>query len=155
MLRALVALMFAVLWGTAMATDSAEGLPYVASDHRIVIQVTPEERHQVLYAMREFLHDLYNIDLALSQKDMRSVATSAEPLSEILDRLPAGLRGRLPEPFLEIANGQREIFQVIERDAKSKAEVSLTLSQMAEAMTYCSGCHDTFRFQPNLLNSPK
>jgi hypothetical protein len=153
MLRALVALILSGLCSTALATDSSEAVPYTALEHRIAISVAPEERNQVLYEMREFLHDLYNINVALSEHDMKGVAISARPLSRILDGFPPDLRARLPETFLEIANGQREIFQAIERDAKAKGDIHHTLSQMAEAMTYCSGCHDTYRFQPTRLGT--
>ncbi len=118
-----------------------------AQDNRIAIMVTAQERNQVLYEMREFLHGLFNMHNALSSKDMKAVAISTLPMAGLLDRLPAGVRSNAPETFTQIAIGMQEALQVIARDAETKGDMSLTQSQMAELMTYCSGCHDTFRFE--------
>ena len=116
-------------------------------DNRIPIQVSASERNHILFEMRDFLHGLFNLDNALANKDMKAVATSVQPMTNILDHLPPNLKDHLPEEFTQIAIGMNEVLKVIARDAESKADVSLTLSQTAELMTYCSGCHDTFRFE--------
>ena len=117
-----------------------------AADVRIPIRVTDGERNQVLFEMRELLHGLFNIHNALARNDMNAVAIAARPLGPVLGRMPEGMRDKLPLPFLEMSMGQQEIFDAIARDALVKGDRSHTLSQMAEAMTYCSGCHDTYRF---------
>lgn len=118
-----------------------------AKDNRIVIQVTPAERNMMLYEMREFLHSLFNMHNALANKDMKSVAISTSPMAGLLDRLPASVKPRLPEEFTQMAIGMNEALKVMARDAETKGDMSLTQSQMAELMTYCSGCHDTYRFE--------
>ncbi len=125
----------------------ALALSPTAQDNRIAIMVTAQERNQVLYEMREFLHGLFNMHNALASKDMKAVALSTQPMSGLLDRLPANVRSNAPEAFTQIAIGMQEALRVIARDARTKGDMSLTQSQMAELMTYCSGCHDTFRFE--------
>ena len=126
----------------------SENLPPTAVDHRIAITVTAEERNQVLYEMRDLLHHLFNIFTALSRNDMGAVAKSAEPLGgSILERMPKGAREKAPVAFLEMSHGMHEIFRVMARDAEAKRDMSHSLEQMAEALTYCSGCHDTYRLQ--------
>jgi hypothetical protein len=118
-----------------------------AKDNRIPIQISPSERNQVLYEMREYLHSLFNLHNALANKDMKAVAVSTKPMMGLLERLPANVKDRMPEEFTQMAIGMNEALKVMARDAETRADMSLTQSQMAELMTYCSGCHDTYRFE--------
>jgi len=118
----------------------------MTKDNRIVIQVSASERNHVLYEMRDYLHGLFNLLNALSSKDMKAVALSTQPMAGMLEHLPGNLKDRLPEEFTQMAIGMNEALKVIARDAETKADMSLAQSQMAEVMTYCSGCHDTYRF---------
>ncbi len=118
-----------------------------AKDNRTPIMVTPSERNQVLYEMREFLHSLFNMHHALASKDMNAVAIATSPMKGLLERSPVSVRDKLPEEFIQIAIGMDEALKAMERDAKTKGDMSLTQTQMAELMSYCSGCHDTFRFE--------
>jgi hypothetical protein len=138
------------LLGAISPARSAEQYPSLV-DNRIPISVTRDERTLVLSEMREFLHHLFNIHNALARKDMEAVARASEPLGNVLDRMPPKLRERLPVAFLEMGHGMHELFAVMARDATTKADVNHTLNQMAEALSYCSGCHDTYRFQEMTL----
>ncbi len=123
-----------------------------AVDTRLTIVVTDGERNQILYEMRALLHGLFNLHSALARNDMNAVAVAAKPLGPVLSRIPKGMRDRLPQPFMEMSIGQNEIFDTIARDALSVGDMKHTQGQMAEAMTYCSGCHDTYRFQVGQLD---
>jgi cytochrome c556 len=123
----------------------AEPSSAVYADKRITINVTQAEKNQVLYEMREFLHGLQNINFALARLDMKAVAVTARPMGPLLDRMPASLKERLPEEFTQMAIAMNESFQTTARDAESKG-MTQTHENMAEVMTYCSGCHDTYRF---------
>ena len=116
-------------------------------DNRIVIQVSQSERNQVLFEMRDFLHNLFNMHNALAGKDMKAVAISTKPMAALLDRLPASMKDRLPEEFTQMALGMDESLKVMARDAEARGDMSVTEGQMAELMTYCSGCHDNYRFE--------
>lgn len=128
-------------------STNALALSPTTQDNRIPIVVTPDERNQLLYEMREFLHGLFNMHNALAAKDMKAVAVSTLPMAGLLDRLPGSVKAKLPEEFTQIAIGMHETLRVIARDAETKGDMSLTQSQMAELMTYCSGCHDTYRVE--------
>jgi cytochrome c556 len=141
MSRRVIALALLCFSITSVAAESP-----TAKDNRIAIMVSPSERNQVLYEMREFLHNLFNMHNALANKDMKGVALAATPLAGLQDRLPATLKGRLPEEFTQMAGGMNEALKAMARDAETRADMSVTEGQMAELMSYCSGCHDTFRF---------
>lgn len=141
MSRSLIAIALICLSTGAFASSPT------AKDNRIPIQVTPEQRNQVLYEMREFLHSLFNMHNALASKDMDAVAVSATPLAGLLERLPSGVKAKIPEEFSQMAIGMNELMKTMARDARKKRDMSVTQSQMAELMSYCSGCHDTYRFE--------
>ena len=128
-------------------STSALALSPTAQDNRITIVVTPNERNQLLYEMRESLHTLFNMHNALAKKDMKAVAVATLPMAGLLERLPENVKAKFPPEFTQMAIGMKEVIGVMARDAEAKADMSLTQRQMAELMTYCSGCHDTYRFE--------
>jgi cytochrome c553 len=119
----------------------------VPPDNRMVISVTAAERNQMLYEMREFLHGLHNLHHALARKDMKAVATIAKPVGPLLDRISPNLRDKLPEGFTELAVAQSEAFQTLAKIGNNNGDVGSALEQTAEIITYCSGCHDAYRFE--------
>ena len=121
------------------------------TDNRVAIPLTKTERNQVLYEMREFLHGLHNLQHSLARQDMKSIAVTAHAMGSALDRLPRGMRERLPDEFRQLAIAQTEAFQALAKLADNKAEISAMLDQQAEILTYCSGCHDTYRFEVPLF----
>ena len=129
--------------GAAWASDSL----FTANDHRVAIEVTARERNQILYEMREFLHGLHNIQNALARKDMKGMAVTAKDMMPMLERMPPSLKERFPEEFSQMAIAQSEAFQSLARIGENNGEVSAALEQTAEILTYCSGCHDTYRFE--------
>ena len=64
-----------------------------------------------------------------------------------MERLPTQTRAHLPEEFSQMAIGMSELLNVLVLDAQTKGDVSLTQSQLAELMSYCSGCHDSYRLE--------
>ncbi len=138
--------LLAVLFGVSPLVVAGGNL-HTPPDNRVTINITAAERNQMLTEMREFLHGIYNIQLALAKKDMNAVAISAKPMGPMLDRITASLKEKLPEQFHELAIAQNEAFQNLARNAEKKGDLSLALEQTAEIFTYCSGCHDAFRFE--------
>ncbi|NTV95689.1 MAG: cytochrome c [Thiobacillus sp.] len=129
--------------GAAWASDNL----FTANDHRIAIEVTARERNQILYEMREFLHGLHNIHHAMARGDMKAVALETKPMGETLSRIPANVRDRLPEGFMQMSIAMQEAFVALEKKAGGNGDSQAVQTQMAEIMTYCSGCHDTYRFE--------
>jgi hypothetical protein len=116
-------------------------------DIRLIIPVSSAERNQVLAEMREFLHGLYNTQLALARKDMKGLAVIAKDMAPMLERMPSSLKERFPEEFSQMAIAQSEAFQSLARIGENNGQVDAALEQTAEILTYCSGCHDTYRFE--------
>ena len=143
MARRLLALVLICLSTSAGAEPNAAW----ASDKRLAITVSAAERNQVLYEMREFLHGMHNIHHALARRDMKAVAVAARPLGPLLERMPPTMKERLPEEFAQLGIALREAFEALARDAETRADPAVALEQMAEIIAYCSGCHDTYRFQ--------
>ncbi len=115
-------------------------------DNRIDIKVTQAEKNQVLYEMRDFLHGLHNINHALANQDMQALAKNARSMGPLLNRLPGPLKERLPEEFTQLAIAMNEAFENTARNAENSNNMRQTHENLAEVMTYCSGCHDTYRF---------
>lgn len=133
--------------GALSASVQAQSSGSLSTDNRIVINVSQAEKNQVLTEMRDFLHGFHNMHLALARQDMKMLAITARPMGPLLDRLPTGLKERLPEEFTQLAIAMNEAFQNLAREAESsEAKPAKTHENMAEVMTYCSGCHDTYRF---------
>lgn len=120
---------------------------YTATDHRIPIEVTARERNQTLYEMREFLHGLHNIMYALARNDMKALALEAQPMGQAMNRIPPGIRDRAPDAFMQMGLAMHEAFNQLGKAAQSKGDPTVAQEQLAEIMTYCSGCHDTYRFE--------
>jgi hypothetical protein len=53
------------------STGHAQSSGRASKDIRLIIPVSAAERNQVLSEMREFLHGLHNIQIALARKDMK------------------------------------------------------------------------------------
>jgi cytochrome c553 len=133
----------------AVALHSALALAQTSApttDKRLPINVSQAEKNQMLYEMREFLHGFHAINIALARGDMQSLAITAKPMGALLERLPSSLKEHLPEEFLQLAIAMNEALQVLARDAVEKGDTRLTHENLAEVITYCSGCHDTYRF---------
>ncbi len=128
-------------------TNVANSGTFSSSEYRTPIPVTPQERNQVLYEMRAFLHGMHNIHHALGRNDIKAVAVEVKPMNNLLDRFPPSLRERLPESFLMLANGLRESLDQLTKISENNGPMNAVHEQLAEAVTYCSGCHDTFHFE--------
>jgi len=115
-------------------------------DKRIAINLSAAEKNQILAEMREFLHGFHGIHLAMSRQDMKNVALTARPMGALLDRIPSSMKERLPEEFTQLAIAMNEAFHAVANEAEDKGDISKTHENLAEVMTYCSGCHDTYRF---------
>lgn len=153
MQRLTMAALMAVVSGVAAAADPPVA-SFTASDYRNPIPVTARERNQVLFEMREFLHGMHNIHHALARNDLKAVALEAKPMGQLIYRIPAELRERLPEAFTQMGLALNEAFNQLAKLAENDGTVSRAQEQMAEIVTYCSGCHDTYRFEV-VLKPPK
>lgn len=120
---------------------------YTSRDMRMSIPVTHAERNQTLYEMRDLLHGLFNLHLALSKSDFQAVAVAARPIGHLLEKMPNSMRERLPVEYVQLSIAMQESFDILAREAEARKDMAAVQSQLAESMTYCSGCHDAYRFE--------
>jgi len=120
---------------------------FAARDIRQPIVVTAKERNEYLYEMRDLLHGLFNLHTALSKNDFPAAAVAARPIGHLIEKAPGSLRDRLPEEYVQIGIAMQESFDLLAKIAEEKKDMSAVQAQLAESMTYCSGCHDTYRFE--------
>lgn len=137
--------------GGAWAVDNS----FTSADHRIPIEVTAKERNQILYEMREFLHGWHNIHHALARGDLKAVALEAKPMAQTMQRIPVATRERFPEGFMQMGLAMHEAFDQLAKVADSGADSPRIQEQIAEITTYCSGCHDTYRFEVVRSRAPR
>jgi len=124
-------------------------------DHRIIIPVSKPERNLLLREMREFLHGLHAIQYALASKDSKTLDLVARDMAPRLERLPANLRERFPDDFTQLAIALQEAFLALARMSGPGLQVNAALEQTGEILTYCSGCHDTYRFEVRAPPKPR
>jgi len=142
-MKRLLACLLLAASGGAWSADNA----YTASDNRIPIEVTARERNQILFEMREFLHGWHNIHHALARDDMKAVSLEVQPLGQAMNRIPADVQERLPEGFMQMWLAMHEAFRQLGKVADARGDARGLQEQIAEITTYCSGCHDTYRFE--------
>jgi hypothetical protein len=139
------ALVLALFLNTSLSVAvSAES--FASRDVRLPIPVTAKERNETLYAMRETLHGMFNLHSALAKGDFQAAALAAHSNSTLLEKITPSLKERLPEEFTQLAIGLNESFRALAKETESRRDVAITQGLLAETMTYCSGCHDTYRF---------
>jgi recombinational DNA repair protein RecR len=124
----------------------AQSSSAMQTDRRIAINVSQAEKNQVLSEMREFLHGYHSLNSAMARQDMKALGITARPMGALLDRMPVKLKERLPEEFTQLAIAMNVAFQNLARDAEDNGDMRKAHENLAEVMTYCSGCHDTYRF---------
>lgn len=147
MIHRLIALVMLQLAIAAFSNSAnAESSRALFADNRIIINVTQAEKNQVLYEMRDYLHGLHNINYTLASQDMQALAKNARPMGTLLERLPGSLKARLPEEFTQIAIAMNEAFENLANKAEATKDMRQAHENLAEVLTYCSGCHDTYRF---------
>lgn len=145
MLKNLAWIPVAFMVATPLAANAEED--YAIREYRQAIPVTAKERNLVLFEMREILHSLVNMYQALARDDYEAAASVAQPLVQMNQNIPDSLRERFPEQYQEISIGMRESFQSMINNAFKNKDMSAVHVQLAESMTYCSGCHDAYRFE--------
>jgi len=133
----------------AMANPAlADENPAYLQDPRQPISVSVVERNHVLFDMRSMLHGMFNIQNALGRGDLAAVAVEAKPMGKLVTHLPPGMLERAPEGFRLLGSGLETSFdKVIDLASKPDAKAAEINHQLAEALSYCSGCHDSYRFQ--------
>lgn len=140
------ALVFMLLSGAGLAgANGLETNPYLSIDHRLPLLVDSAERNHVLFDMRELLHSMFFIQNALARNDLKNVPETAMSMGRVMQHMPRGMLIRMPDEFKYLGAGMQAAYTNAAEAAKAGDHKKVE-EHMAEALTYCSGCHDTFRF---------
>lgn len=153
MLRRSMLILVLAASGSAMAEGPSTN-PYLQYDHRVPITVTIHDRNHVLFDMREMLHGIFNIQMALARNDLAAIPEQALPMGRLMQHMPMDLLMRMPEEYKFLGAGMQAAFTNAAEAAKAGDHKKVE-EFMAESMTYCSGCHDTFRFVVGRVNNGK
>jgi hypothetical protein len=107
--------------------------------------VSSHERNHVLFDMREMLHGMFTIQTAMARDDMKIIPEVALPMGRVMQHMPQELLIRMPDEYKYLGAGMQAAFTNVAEAAKANDHKKVE-GYLAEAMTYCSGCHDTFKF---------
>ena len=152
MLRTTIATLLITSAAISIADDSTN--PYLQYDHRVTIAVSQHERNHVLFDMRELLHGMFFIQNAMARNDLAAIPEQAMPMGRLMQHMPMDLLMRMPEEYKFLGAGMQAAFTNAAEAAKAGDHKKVE-EFMAESMTYCSGCHDTFRFVVGSVNKGK
>lgn len=118
-----------------------------SDDGRTSILLSAGERDLVLTEMRGFLEAVEVITVAISEKDMAAVASSAHDVGMANARgVPASLMGKLPLDFKSLGSATHKAFDALAVEAQDMGDEQLVLSKLGNLMSNCTTCHAAFRF---------
>lgn len=117
-------------------------------DSRRPIVTRPNERTRILNNMRQYLVGLQAMTEALARSDMRAAAEAAKSMGSInLYEVKLMYPSRAGIEFRELAFEVHRDFDVVARDAETRQDPKLMLTQLSAIMKKCAHCHDTYRLQ--------
>jgi hypothetical protein len=117
-------------------------------DNRRPIMTRPNERSRILTNMRKYLIGLQAMTEALAHDDMQSAAAAARSMGSInLYDVRLMFPNVAAIEFRDLAFEVHRDFDVVAKDAESKQDPKLMLSQLAAIMKKCAHCHDTYKLQ--------
>lgn len=124
-------------------------MPEKADDSRQVVPLTGEEITIVAGEMRQMLASVQGITDGLASGDTQAVVEAAAKSGAAMMRgLPAQIRMKFPEPFMQMGMATHKVFDRIAQETKSIKDPAPVLGQLSTAMQNCVACHATYRFAP-------
>jgi len=133
---AAMAYMF-VIRGSIMASD----------DGRTAIILSAGERDLVLAEMRIFLETIETITVALGEKDMDAIASSAHAVGMTATQaVPVSLMGKLPLEFKSLGGATHKAFDALAMEAREMGDEQVVLRKLGKLMSNCTTCHAAYRF---------
>ena len=116
------------------------------SDPRTPIRLSDSERALILQEMRGFLDTIGQITTLLADEHFSEAARLARKMGKAAQQgVPAGLKEKLPKPFMQLGGQTHAAFDQWAMDAESMEDVSLSLKQLGQLMQKCTACHAQYR----------
>jgi len=117
-------------------------------DGRAAIVLSAAERSLVLSEMRAFLQAVQQIISAAGDGDNAAIANAARKVGATAQQsVPASLMGKLPGEFKMLGFDTHRRFDALALDAEQLGDPGHSLSQLAELMQNCVGCHAAYQFR--------
>ncbi|MEO5658174.1 MAG: hypothetical protein ABIQ90_00045 [Polaromonas sp.] len=117
-------------------------------DNRRTIVTRPNERTRILSNMRKYLVGLQATIEALARDDMQAASAAARMMGSVnLYDIKLMFPNKASIEFHELAFQVHRDFDNIAKDAETKKDAKLMLTQMGTVMKKCTYCHETYRLQ--------
>lgn len=118
-------------------------------DNRQIIPLTGTEITIVAGEMHQMLASVQGITDGLAMGDTQAVVEAASKSGgSMMRELPAQIRMKFPEPFMQMGMATHKVFDQIAQETKSIKNPAPVLEQPSAAMQNCIACHATYRFAP-------
>lgn len=144
---AIIAVLLLVIAAMAHKFIVAGSVEQVA-DGRSAIVLEPGERAFVLAEMRGFVAGLQQLTQALSEEDMKAVASAARRMGmAAAHSAPAPMMGKLPLEFKTLGFEVHRDFDALALDAESLGDARHTLAQLAGTLNKCVACHASYQIK--------
>ena len=118
-----------------------------SDDGRLAVQLSKDERNDLLLEMRTWLQNSQAILAAVSDQDFATaakVATSSGMAAEAAT--PGSLFRKLPVEMKALGFDTRKKFDEIAADAEKLKDSQHTVKQLSIAMNNCIACHAAYSF---------
>ena len=117
-----------------------------SDDGRTAIILSAGERDLVLAEMRGFLEAVETITVALGEKDMDAIASSAHAVGMVAAQaVPASLVGKLPLEFKSLGGATHKGFDALSLEARELGDEQVVLGKLGKLMSNCTTCHAAYR----------
>lgn len=124
-------------------------MPAKVEDSRQIIPLTEAERAIVATEMRQMLASVQGVTDALARGDKQAVVDAASKSGMVMmQEVPAQIRMKFPEPFMQMGMASHKVFDRIAQETKTVKNPGPTLKLLSEAMQNCIACHASYRFAP-------
>ena len=117
-------------------------------DNRRAIVTRPNERARILSNMRKYLAGLQATIEALARDDMQAASAAARMMGSInLYEVKLMFPSKASIEFHNLAFEVHRDFDGIAKDAETKKDSKLMLTQLGTIMKKCTYCHETYKLQ--------
>lgn len=121
---------------------------WAEKDNREAVVLDDENRAFVLHEMRQNVSGIQQAITALSNDDMKGVASALQRLGmQSMDNVPPTLMSTVPGGFMQIGMSNHLAFDKIADAAEKGASTKDVLSSLGIAMNRCVTCHATYRIE--------
>jgi len=121
---------------------------WAEKDNRQVIVLDGAARAFLVHEMRQNVSGLQQALIALSNEDMKGVATALRPLGmQGMGSVPPSLMAAVPDGFRKIGMPTHMAFDGIADAAERGAGTKEILSSIGKAMEHCVACHAAYRVE--------